>query len=116
MPAGIISRKPIAIRRAAVYRQRAEELTETAREERREDVRRHLLDQAATFQRAADAMAPASGEDNYDPTRTTPRRASATTGLTSTLSQSEKRVTPPKPADREKSWPLDPAWPRVPTA
>jgi hypothetical protein len=53
--------KPIAHRRAAVYRQRAQELSDTAREERREDVRRHLLDQAATFQRAADAMAPASG-------------------------------------------------------
>ena len=51
--------KPIAIRRAAVYRQRAEELAATAREEQREDVKRHLLDQAATFQRAADAMAPA---------------------------------------------------------
>ncbi|HEY6701994.1 MAG TPA: hypothetical protein VI137_14490 [Pseudolabrys sp.] len=50
--------KPIAVRRAAVYRQRALELSETAREERREDVRRHMLDQAATFQRAADAMAP----------------------------------------------------------
>jgi hypothetical protein len=46
--------KPIAHRRAAVYRQRAQELSDTAREERREDVRRHLLDQAATFQRAAD--------------------------------------------------------------
>jgi hypothetical protein len=50
--------KPIAVRRAAVYRQRALELSETARQERRADVRRHLLDQAATFQRAADAIAP----------------------------------------------------------
>ena len=50
--------QPFPIRRAAIYRQRAQELTEIAREERREDVKRHLLDQAATFQRAADAMAP----------------------------------------------------------
>jgi hypothetical protein len=59
--------KPIAIRRATVYRQRAQELTDTAREERRADVKRHMLDQAATFQRAADAMAPASGGDNTIP-------------------------------------------------
>ena len=50
--------QPFPIRRAAIYRQRAQELTDTAREERRADVKRHMLDQAATFQRAADAMAP----------------------------------------------------------
>jgi hypothetical protein len=55
--------KPIAIRRAAVYRQRALELSEAAREERRAEVRRHMLDQAATFQRAADAMAPEKPDD-----------------------------------------------------
>ena len=60
--------KPIAIRRAAVYRQRAQELTDTAREERRADVKRHMLDQAATFQRAADAMAPPPPEPaRHDP-------------------------------------------------
>ena len=48
--------QPIAARRASAYRQRAQQLKETAAHERREDVRRHLLDQAATFQRAADAI------------------------------------------------------------
>jgi len=41
--------RAFAIRRAAAYRERAQQLTETAAHERREDVRRHLLDQAATF-------------------------------------------------------------------
>jgi hypothetical protein len=50
--------QPFPIRRAAAYRQRVQQLSEAAREERRADVRRHMLDQAATFQRAADAMAP----------------------------------------------------------
>jgi hypothetical protein len=44
--------QPFPIRRAAAYRQRAKQLKETAGQERREDVRRHMLDQAATFQRA----------------------------------------------------------------
>ena len=48
-----------AIRRAAVYRARAHELGEAAAREWQEDRRRHMLDQAATFQRAADQMAPA---------------------------------------------------------
>ena len=52
--------QPIAIRRAAIYRQRAQQLTETAKDLRDEVDRRHLRDLAATFQRAADAMAPAS--------------------------------------------------------
>ena len=51
--------QPFPIRRAAVYRQRAQELTETAKQLRDACDRKHLLDQAATFQRAADAMAPA---------------------------------------------------------
>ena len=50
--------RAFAIRRAAAYRQRAQQLSQIAAYERREDVRRHILDQAATFQRAADAMAP----------------------------------------------------------
>ena len=50
--------KPLAIRRAAVYRQRAQELAESARQPRDECDRKHLLDQAATFERAADALAP----------------------------------------------------------
>jgi hypothetical protein len=39
--------QPIATRRAASYRQRAQQLTETVAQERREDVRRYMLDQAA---------------------------------------------------------------------
>ena len=50
--------QPFHIRRAAIYRQRAQELTESARQPRDECDRRHLLDQAATFERAADALAP----------------------------------------------------------
>jgi hypothetical protein len=50
--------QPIATRRAAAYRIRAQQLGQIAAREWREDVRRHLLDQAATYQRAADAMAP----------------------------------------------------------
>jgi hypothetical protein len=50
--------QPFPIRRAAIYRQRAEELTEAARQPRDACDRRHMLDQAATFQRAADALAP----------------------------------------------------------
>jgi hypothetical protein len=50
--------QPIASRRAAVYRHRARELAETAAREWHEDRRRHLLDQAATFQRAAEQMDP----------------------------------------------------------
>ena len=48
-----------ANRRASIYRVRARELTEAAREEPREDVHRHMLDQAASFNRAAEAMSPA---------------------------------------------------------
>jgi hypothetical protein len=58
--------QPFPVRRASVYRQRAQQLTETAVHEWREDVRRHMLDQAATFQRAADAMAPASEATERD--------------------------------------------------
>jgi hypothetical protein len=46
------------IRRAAIYRQRAQELTASARQPRDECDRKHRLDQAATFERAADALAP----------------------------------------------------------
>ena len=35
--------QPVAIRRAATYRQRARELADTAARERREDERKHLL-------------------------------------------------------------------------
>ena len=45
-------------RRAAIYRQRAQELTESAKQLRDECDRKHMLDQAATFERAADALAP----------------------------------------------------------
>ena len=51
--------QPFPIRRAAAYRQRAHELTEAAKQPRDECDRRHMLDQAATFVRAADALAPA---------------------------------------------------------
>ena len=50
--------QPIATRRAAAYRQRAQQLSQIAANEWRADVRRHMLGQAATFQRTADAMAP----------------------------------------------------------
>jgi len=46
-------------RRAAAYRGRSRQLDQIAAHEWREDVRRHLLKQAATFQRAAEQMAPA---------------------------------------------------------
>jgi len=47
-----------AQRRAGQYRQRAQELTAAAAQPRDECDRRHMLDQAATFERAADALAP----------------------------------------------------------
>ena len=50
--------QPFPIRRAAIYRQRAQELTESAKQLRDECDRKHMLDQAATFERAADALAP----------------------------------------------------------
>jgi hypothetical protein len=50
--------QPFPVRRAAIYRQRAQQLSEAAKQPRDECDRRHMLDQAATFQRAADAMAP----------------------------------------------------------
>ena len=50
--------QPFPVRRAAIYRQRAQELSESAKQLRDECDRRHMLDQAATFARAADAMAP----------------------------------------------------------
>ena len=50
--------QPFPIRRAAIYRQRAQELSESAKQPRDECDRRHMLDQAATFERAADALAP----------------------------------------------------------
>jgi hypothetical protein len=59
--------QPIASRRAAAYRQCAQQLTETAAHERRDDERRRLLDLAAMYQRIADEMAPAAGGDNTIP-------------------------------------------------
>ena len=50
--------QPFPVRRAAIYRQRAHELSESAKQPRDECDRRHMLDQAATFERAADALAP----------------------------------------------------------
>ena len=50
-------------RRAAVYRNRARNLTEIADREPFEDRRRHMLDVAASYQRAADLMAPPSGQE-----------------------------------------------------
>ena len=48
-----------AHRRAGVYRHRAQQLTEAARHEwRYASYRQHMLDLAATYQRAADALAP----------------------------------------------------------
>jgi hypothetical protein len=53
--------KPIAIRRAAVYRQRALEHSETARQERRADVYAGTCSISwQTYRRAADQMATAS--------------------------------------------------------
>jgi hypothetical protein len=49
-------------RRASIYRVRARELAEAARDERREEVHRHMLDQAASYKRAAEAMSPAKRE------------------------------------------------------
>ena len=46
--------QPIAVRRAAAYRQRALQLTETAAHLRDEGNRKHLLDLVATYRRAAD--------------------------------------------------------------
>jgi hypothetical protein len=43
--------QPFPVRRASVYRQRAQQLTETAAHLRDECDRKHMLDQAATFQR-----------------------------------------------------------------
>ena len=54
--------QPFPIRRAAAYRQRAQQLSETANHLRDECDRRHMLDQAATFERAADALAPVPNE------------------------------------------------------
>ena len=54
--------QPFPIRRASIYRQRALELSETAKQLRDADDRRHLRDPAATFQRAADAIAPLPAE------------------------------------------------------
>jgi hypothetical protein len=50
--------QPFPVRRASIYRQRAHELTESAKQPRDECDRRHMLDQAAIFARAADALAP----------------------------------------------------------
>ena len=50
--------QPFSVRRAAICRQRAHELSESAKHLRDECDRRHMLDQAATFERAADALAP----------------------------------------------------------
>jgi hypothetical protein len=47
-----------ATRRAGVYRHRAQELAEEARHVRDEADRKHLLELAATYRRAADQMAP----------------------------------------------------------
>ena len=50
--------KPFATRRAAIYRERAQQLAEIAAQPRDEADRKHLRDQVATYQRAADALAP----------------------------------------------------------
>ena len=50
--------QPFPVGRAAIYRQRAQELSESAKHLRDECDRRHMLDQAAAFERAADALAP----------------------------------------------------------
>jgi len=43
--------QPIATRRAAAYRERAQQLSQIAANEWREDERKHLLSLAATYQR-----------------------------------------------------------------
>ena len=49
--------------RAGAYRRRAKELATASQQEGRyEDRRRHLLDLAATYQRAADQLAPATND------------------------------------------------------
>ena len=50
--------QPVPIRRAAAYRQRAHELTESAKQLRDESDRRYLLDQAEIYRRVADQIAP----------------------------------------------------------
>jgi hypothetical protein len=50
--------QPLASRRAGAFRRRADQLTEAAARELRDEVRRqHLLDLAATYRRSADALA-----------------------------------------------------------
>jgi hypothetical protein len=46
-------------RRAGMYRHRAHELAERAKEIPGEDDRRHMLELAATYERTADSLAPA---------------------------------------------------------
>ena len=46
-------------RRAGMYRHRARELAERAKEIPGEDDRRHMLELAATYERTADSLAPA---------------------------------------------------------
>jgi|GEM_PF-3315953 hypothetical protein len=49
--------QPIAIRRASIYRQRAQQLAEAVTREPRKIERRHLLGLAAMYQRIADDLA-----------------------------------------------------------
>jgi hypothetical protein len=50
---------PLAIdRRADQYRQHAQELAQASRRAERMEDRRHLIDLASTYMRAADAIAP----------------------------------------------------------
>jgi len=51
----------LAPRRAGAYRQRAHQLRETAARETHEDRRRHMLELAAQYQRAADTLAASAG-------------------------------------------------------
>ena len=50
-----------AHRRAGAYRHRAHQLTDTAAREPHEDRRRHMLELAAQYQRAADTLAASAG-------------------------------------------------------
>jgi|RhiMetdeSRZDD1v2_1073273.scaffolds.fasta_scaffold473642_3 hypothetical protein len=63
-----------AHRRAGAYRHRAHQLTDTAAREPHEDRRRHLLELAAQYQRAADALAAPSGPLTDDLEREMMRR------------------------------------------
>jgi hypothetical protein len=57
--------RPFAYRRADNFRRHAHELGEAAERERDDSRRQHMLDLAATYQRAADQMVPPPAEFQF---------------------------------------------------